>query len=127
MHIRSRHEIEAYQTKDTSLIRELLHPTNSSVRNQSLAEATVPPGATTEAHLHPNSEEIYYVLSGSGEFALGSEQSTLQTGDAVTIPPGTKHQIRNNSEVDLVFLCCCSPPYSHDDTVLCESLLETSG
>ncbi len=124
MHIRNSNTIEPYHTKDTSLIRELLHPNHSPVQSQSLAEATVPPGATTQAHFHPQSEEIYYVLRGSGELALDNEKSTVYAGDAVVIAPGTPHQIRNIGSEDLVFLCCCAPPYSHADTVLCESLLD---
>jgi hypothetical protein len=35
-------------------------------------------------------------------------------GDAILIPPGAWHQI--TAEVELVFLCCCAPPYAHEDT-----------
>ena len=43
---------EPFVTKDGSEIRELAGtPTGNSV-NQSLAEATVPPGADTEEHFH---------------------------------------------------------------------------
>jgi mannose-6-phosphate isomerase-like protein (cupin superfamily) len=28
--------------------------------------------------------------------------------------------LRNDGEVDLVVVCACSPPYSHEDTVLLE-------
>ena len=57
---------EPFVTKDGSEIRELAGtPTGNSV-NQSLAEATVPPGADTEEHFHRVSEEIYLFTSGSG-------------------------------------------------------------
>ena len=38
--------------------------------------------------------------------------------DAILIPPGTSHAMANTGEKNLVFLCCCAPPYSHEDTVL---------
>lgn len=124
MNIFNRHEAKPFQTKDTSLIREILHPSFSSTRNQSLAEATVPVGATTQAHLHPQSEEIYYLLRGAALMRIESETSTLKSGDAVVIAPGQRHQIRNISDEELVFLCCCAPAYSHEDTVLCKSLFD---
>ena len=33
---------------------------------------------------------------------------------------GTPHRLHNDGEVDLVVVCACSPPYSHEDTVLVE-------
>jgi len=36
-------------------------------------------------------------------------------GDAVLIPPGAWHQIRA-LDGRLRFLCCCAPPYRHEDT-----------
>jgi mannose-6-phosphate isomerase-like protein (cupin superfamily) len=39
-------------------------------------------------------------------------------GDAVAIPPGCSHCIRNIGSEDLVFLCTCAPGYEHTDTVL---------
>ena len=56
-----------FVTKDTSEIKEILAPRNSSIRNQSLAESRVLPGKSTEEHIHPRTEEIYYVLKGKGE------------------------------------------------------------
>jgi len=37
-------------------------------------------------------------------------------GDAVLIPRMVWHEIRADKNVNLRFLCCCAPPYSHDDT-----------
>ena len=37
-------------------------------------------------------------------------------GDAVLIPAGAWHQITAGAGVALRMLCCCSPPYAHEDT-----------
>jgi mannose-6-phosphate isomerase-like protein (cupin superfamily) len=110
--------VDAFITKDGSEIRELAGlPTGNAV-NQSLAEATVPPGGDTEEHLHRASEEIYFFTSGSGRIRLGHEEGDVTAGDTVVIPPGTRHKLWNTGTEPLKLLCCCSPPYSHDDTFL---------
>jgi mannose-6-phosphate isomerase-like protein (cupin superfamily) len=111
----------AFTTKDGSEIRELMAHRNSCIRNQSLAEARVPPGCMTLAHYHPKTEEIYYILQGGGRMRLGDDWQTVETGDAIAIPPGAIHQIENPGEAPLVFLCCCAPGYEHEDTVLVDS------
>jgi mannose-6-phosphate isomerase-like protein (cupin superfamily) len=108
----------AFITKAGSEVRSILDRTNSTARNQSLAEATLPPGAATEPHLHPTTEEIYYVLRGVGRMTLGTERRAVRPGDGILIPPGTPHSIENVGREPLTFLCCCAPPYSHEDTVL---------
>jgi mannose-6-phosphate isomerase-like protein (cupin superfamily) len=107
-----------FTTKDGSQIRSILDASNSPVRNQSLAEATLPPGASTAAHRHPKSEEIYYILSGRGRMTVDAESRNVKPNDAILIPPGVRHELVNTGTAPLVFLCCCSPPYSHDDTVI---------
>jgi mannose-6-phosphate isomerase-like protein (cupin superfamily) len=109
---------EAFITADGSSIRELAGiPTGDSV-NQSLAEATVPPGGETVEHFHRTSEEIYYFTSGAGRMRLGDEEAEVRAGDTVVIAPGTKHKLFNAGAEPLVLLCCCAPPYSDADTVL---------
>jgi len=107
-------------TKDGSEIRSILDRTNSTAVNQSLAEATLPPGEETEEHSHPCTEEIYYLLRGRGLVALEGEGREVRPGDGILIPPGTRHRIRNIGQEPLVFLCCCAPPYSHQDTILAD-------
>lgn len=122
MHIINRHRVQPFVTKDGSIIREILAPRNSCIARQSLAEATLPPGARTEAHYHPNTEEIYYILSGVGRMRMGEEERAVGPGDGIAIPPGVPHQIENIGHTDLVFLCCCAPAYEHEDTVMVSSL-----
>ena len=49
----------------------------------------------------------------------GSE-ADVTVGDAIQIPPGAAHKLTNTGSKTLRLLCCCSPPYSHEDTQLLE-------
>ena len=110
--------VPAFTTKDGLEIRELLAHWNSCIRNQSLAEARLPVGRATAPHRHPRTEEIYYVLEGHGSMRVGDETRAVGPGDAVAIPPGALHQVRNVGTTVLKFLCCCAPAYEHSDTIL---------
>lgn len=117
--MKTRHaDIAAFETKDGSLIRELLHPDRHGNHAQSLAQATVPCGMRTLRHRHLRSEELYHIQSGCGLIFLGDSSFTVGPGDTVLIPPGTAHCIEADGDEDLVFLCCCAPAYRDDDTEL---------
>jgi mannose-6-phosphate isomerase-like protein (cupin superfamily) len=109
---------EPFVTADGSLIRELAGLPTGNAANQSLAEATVPPGAETEEHYHRTSEEIYLFTQGMGRMRLGEEEAGVRAGDCVVIAPGTPHKLYNAGPEPLVLLCCCAPAYTHEDTVL---------
>lgn len=111
-------DTQSFITKDTSAIREILSPANSSLQHQSLAEARVAPGKITATHYHIRTEEVYYILEGNGRMMLESESQPVKAGDGIVILPGQKHAIENTGEGELVLLCCCTPAYRHDDTVL---------
>jgi mannose-6-phosphate isomerase-like protein (cupin superfamily) len=103
-----------FTTRDGSTIRSILDRTNAPVENQSLAEARVPAGSATERHYHKLSEEFYFILEGEGAMEIDGASRPVQVGDAILIPAGAWHQI--TAERELVFLCCCAPPYAHEDT-----------
>ena len=120
MEVVNRNGVEPFSTEDSSQIREILSPANSSIKNQSLAEARLAPSRSTDEHFHPKAEEIYYVLEGRGSIKIEDEVREVGPGDGIAILPGKRHRIWNIGGSDLVFLCCCSPAYSHDDTVIVE-------
>ena len=115
-----RSQAKPYMTKDGSIIRELMHPAVHGNRNQSLAEAEVPAGGTTVPHRHHQSEELYHVIAGHGIVHLGEDVFEVAPGDTIHISPGTPHWIEARGEEALRVLCCCAPPYRHDDTELLE-------
>ena len=111
-------DVPAYVTKDGSTIRELMHPAAHGNRLQSLAEATIDAGSRTQLHRHARTEELYHVTAGTGLMTLGDATLAVGAGDTVLIPPGTPHCIEATGTEPLRILCCCSPPYSHEDTEL---------
>ena len=103
-----------FTTRDGSTIRSILDRSNAPVQNQSLAEARVPAGGATQRHYHELSEEFYFILEGRGSMEIDGESHAVGPGDAILIPPGAWHTIA--ARENLRFLCCCSPPYAHEDT-----------
>ena len=103
-----------FVTKDGSEIRSILDRTNAPVKQQSLAEAAVQAGGSTQRHYHKLSEEFYFILEGSGLMEIDGESREVGEGDAILIPAGAWHTITAHAR--LRFLCCCAPPYSHEDT-----------
>jgi mannose-6-phosphate isomerase-like protein (cupin superfamily) len=120
MDIRNLDAVGAFTTKDGSEIRELLAYRNSMIRNQSLAEARLQPGSSTQEHYHPKAEEIYFITHGTGRMRIEGELCDVKPGDAIAIPPGKKHKIWNTGRDALRLLCCCAPAYENEDTIITE-------
>ncbi len=109
-----------FTTKDGSTIRSILDRTNAPVELQSLAEASLPHGCATQRHYHKQSEEFYFILEGRGLMEINGETREVGPGDAILIPRNAWHQITATADSlsapTLRFLCCCAPPYAHEDT-----------
>ena len=113
-------QAKPFITKDGSEIRELLAHRNSAIQNQSLAEARVPVGGSTLEHFHEKTEEIYFITHGTGRMRIGHEEREVVSGDAIAIPPGTRHKLWNTGPSMLRLLCCCAPAYEDQDTIITE-------
>jgi mannose-6-phosphate isomerase-like protein (cupin superfamily) len=120
MRIENLQIVDAFTTLDGSEIRELAGTATGNAVNQSLAEATVPPGGETIEHYHRTTEEIYFFTHGSGRLRLGDEEQDVGPGDAVVIDPGVRHKLWSTGTEPLRLLCCCAPGYTDADTVMTE-------
>ena len=68
----------------------------------------LPPGKVAwPVHAHLVNEEMFFVIEGAGSLRLGERSWPLKAGDVVAVPPGpdTPHQILNDSDADLKYLC----------------------
>ena len=54
------------------------------------------------AHVHPDAEESYQVVTGELEVQIEGEWSTLTAGQTRVIPPGTEHSFRNPGPAEVI-------------------------
>jgi mannose-6-phosphate isomerase-like protein (cupin superfamily) len=102
-------------TPHGSEIRPLIDRTTSSIERCSLAEEVLPVGAKVGRHHHLETEEIYYILRGSGQMTVGEEVREVGAGDAIFIPRGHTHTLENNGPEPMTILLVCGPAYSLED------------
>jgi quercetin dioxygenase-like cupin family protein len=65
---------------------------------QTLGLATFDSGKGNVEHVHPNCEEIVYILSGGVEHTLGDQSSRLTAGDLIVVPRGVPHRLFNDGQ-----------------------------
>ena len=58
-------------------------------------------GKSNVEHIHPNCEEVVYVLDGEVEHTLGDQSTTLHTGDLIVVPRNVPHRLINTSNADV--------------------------
>jgi len=67
------------------------------------------PGQLQSPHTHSDSDKVYAVLEGRAEVTVGSERAQVRAGNAVLIPPGSEHALRNPGPERLVVLVFMAP------------------
>ncbi len=116
MLIINRDKANIINTPHGSEIRPLMDRTTSAIEKCSLAEEILPPGAAVGRHFHRETEEVYYILSGSGEMTVGEETAQVSTGDAVYIPAGNVHTLKNTGSEPMKIMLVCGAAHSFDDS-----------
>jgi mannose-6-phosphate isomerase-like protein (cupin superfamily) len=67
-------------------------------------------------HMHPNTNEIQYILEGTGTIWLGDKEVKVKPGDLVVIPKGTAHGGTKPDGRPLKAIAIKTPPQAPDDT-----------
>ncbi|GIH21934.1 cupin [Acrocarpospora phusangensis] len=75
-----------------------------------LIEATVPAGGGPPAHIHPETEETFYILDGELEFLDGDHWFTASAGDFIHVPRGIRHSFQNKRMHAARMLFMFTPP-----------------
>lgn len=56
-------------------------------------------------HTHKNHEELYFFLSGKGEFQVDGKIFPIEEGSVVRVAPDGKRSVRNTGAIQLIMLC----------------------
>jgi len=63
------------------------------------------PGQENDYHVHPSTEHLHIIISGEVEYTLGQgPPRILKVGDAVLVPAGLPHGIRNISDAPASYM-----------------------
>jgi len=73
-----------------------------------LAFTTMEPGHEAMPHSHPH-EQIEYLLSGRMRFVVGDEETVLEPGGLLVVPPGVEHYGVTLGDEPVVALSVFSP------------------
>jgi mannose-6-phosphate isomerase-like protein (cupin superfamily) len=101
-----------FDTDNTILYRFPTHSTELVMDRSEAATSEVfivilQPGEAPPLHVHHDTEQVFYVLQGSGELQTGpdgGQRAPLTAGNLVRIPPGTYHRILCQSAEPMRYL-----------------------
>lgn len=74
------------------------------------------------AHSHPHSEEVIYVMSGSGRVLVSGEVAPVRTGSTVLFPMGAVHILQNTGTEEMKVVCFFAPATTLDNYVTHEGV-----
>ena len=68
------------------------------------------PGSGIPMHFHTDSEEVLYVVEGTGRLKCGDEEADICPGTAFFSPLGVPHEVRNTGDIPLKIVWAYGPP-----------------
>ena len=81
----------------------LIGEINSKSKEISIQITDVDPGEMQFLHSHEQ-EQCYYILRGKGLMIIDEETEEVKEGDAIYIPSGATHGIKNTGKIKLQYL-----------------------
>lgn len=101
-------------TMDNQYFRRVIYTDN----NIQIVLMSIRPNHEIGMEVHNYSTQFIRVENGEGIAELGNTRYDLYDGVSVTVPPGTYHNIINQSEVDMKLYVIYSPPLHEEGEIL---------
>lgn len=109
-------EFEEFQAPHARKIRHVVAPWTLGSKHVWFGVNDYPAGGCSNAHTHEDSEETFYVISGSGQIKVEDTIFDVTVGDTVFVEPGEVHQILNLEGTEtLKLVSVVTPPFTRDD------------
>ncbi|MFC4542151.1 cupin domain-containing protein [Halosolutus amylolyticus] len=102
------------QVFDWGVLKWLSTPAVTGGDRFSAGVVKLKPGKGHERHTHPESDEILYVLRGTGEQEVADETREITAGEMVFVPEGVEHGTVNTGWEPLLLLAVYAPPGPED-------------
>jgi len=93
---------------DTYVVKD-----NTHLNNLVVSSTLLYPGKQTTGHTHPGQEEVYHFVSGKGLMKIEEGYWPVRAGDIKLIEDGEFHQVINDGDEDLYFVCVFDGKRTH--------------
>jgi len=92
-------------------LKDIFNSSNVGAKNFRFSVGYFDPKEGLQVHIHPESEEVYYVLSGIGVVYLGKERKEIPIKPqmAIYIPSGMPHGVTNTGKEKLLVAFFVTP------------------
>jgi mannose-6-phosphate isomerase-like protein (cupin superfamily) len=80
----------------------------------SVKQERMPPHTAEVEHYHRQARQFFFILEGRAVFETAEGRVEAGVREGFEIKPGLKHRIKNEGEVDLVFILCSQPSTTGD-------------
>ncbi|MFD2098985.1 cupin domain-containing protein [Flagellimonas iocasae] len=104
-------------------MRWLANEDSLQANNLSVCVIRVMPGeAVRPAHSHPKSEELIYIITGSGKVMIENEVGEVRAGSAILFEQGKVHMLKNTSDIEMKVICFFAPATTIDNYKMFEDI-----
>lgn len=104
-------------------MRWLANEDSLQSKNLSVCVIRVLPGeAVRPAHSHPHSEELIYIINGSGKVMIENEVGNVKAGSAILFEQGKIHMLKNTGDVEMKVICFFAPATNLDNYKMFEDI-----
>ena len=104
-------------------MRWLANEDSLNANNMSVCVIRVEPGETVRpAHSHPKSEELIYIITGSGKVMIEDEVGDVKAGSAILFEQGKIHMLKNTGDVEMKVICFFAPKTGLDNYKIFEDI-----
>lgn len=93
-------------TKNNDFFRNVIFTSH----NLQLVLMSLKPGREIGKEIHRTVDQFFRIETGKGELISGNTIYEIKAGDAIVIPMGTDHNIKNTGNVILKLYTLYSPP-----------------
>ncbi len=101
------------QAKDNDYFRHVL----ATGGQTQVVIMSIPPGGDIGEEVHADTDQVLYLVEGSGQVILEGEPADFRVGDLVLVTAGTRHNFKTVGETAMKIITAYSPAHHPDGTI----------
>ncbi len=92
------------------ILRRVIDPESGGSAHFRMSLVTLEAAVGTPRHVHHDSDEAWYILSGEGIFYADGRKTAFKSGDFLFVHKDAVHQLINTGAKTLTYLAVTAPP-----------------